>query len=264
MSLTDIGSPPKVEVVPAPPLAAATVPRLGLIALATDLTFERDAARLLSPDEAALHTARVAFENPTTPETLRAMAPRLTEAASLLVPGAPLAAICYACTAASVAIGDEAVARAVHAARPGVPVVTPVSAALAAFRALGVSRVALIAPYLARTAQPMVARFTQAGLTVTRAVCFGMEDDRDMARIDPGALVSAACALEASGAEALFLSCTALPAAGVAGRIEEAVGLPVVTSNTASLWAMRRLAGLTDKSAGCGRLMGLPLPRGVW
>ncbi len=175
MAATDLGAPcrpapPEVEVVPTPPLAAATVPRLGLIALATDLTFERDAARLLPPDEAALHVTRVAFENPTTPESLRAMAPRLTEAAGLLVPGLPLAAICYACTAASVAIGDEAVAAAVHAARPGVPVVTPISAALAAFEALGVARVALLTPYLARTAQPMVARFADAGMTVTRAV----------------------------------------------------------------------------------------------
>ena len=239
-------------------------PRLGLIALATDLTFERDAARLLPPDEAALHVARVAFENPTTPESLRAMAPRLTEAAALLVPGAPLAAICYACTSASVAIGEEAVAAAVHAARPGVPVVTPVSAALAAFDALGVSRVALITPYLARTAEPMAARFARAGLAVARAICFGMEDDREMARVDPEALLASALALDGPEVGAFFLSCTALPAAGVAGRIEEATGKPAVTSNTASLWAMRRLAGLAGGPRGFGRLMDLPSPRGAW
>ena len=75
--------------------------RLGLIALATDLTSERDFANLLPHDQAGLYTTRVAFENPTTPENLRHMAPRLTAAADLIIPGEPLDAICYSCTAAS-------------------------------------------------------------------------------------------------------------------------------------------------------------------
>ena len=249
------------------------MPRLGLIALATDLTFERDAARLLHPDEAALHVTRVAFENPTTPESLRAMAPRLAEAAALLAPGVPLSAVCYACTAASVAIGGAAVEAAIGRARPGVPVVTPASAALTAFAVLGVRRVALLTPYLARTAEPMAAFFADAGVEVVRAVCFGMEDDRDMARLDPGALAEAAVALDAPGVEAVFVSCTALPALVVAGRIEAALGKPVVTSNGASLWAMRRLAGLPGGPGGpgdpggpggFGRLMEAPLPEGAF
>ena len=245
----------------APPLVAHP-PRLGLIALATDLTVERDAARLIGPEEAAVHATRVAFDNPTTPETLRAIAPRLGEAAALLAPDVPLAGIGFACTSASVAIGDRAVAEAVAEGRPGVPVATPVSAAVAAFEALGVSRVALLTPYLARTAEPMVEWFEAAGLAVVRAACFGMADDRDMARVDPDALAEAALAMDAPGVEGVFVSCTALPALSVAGRIEAALGRPVVTSNGALLWAIRRLAGLPGGPPGFGRLMQAPLPEG--
>ena len=99
--------------------------RLGLIALATDLTSERDFARLMPLEQAGLYTTRVAFENPTTPDNLTRMGPLLSAAAQLLLPGESLDAICYSCTAASVVIGDETVRKSIHAARPGVPVVTP-------------------------------------------------------------------------------------------------------------------------------------------
>ena len=111
--------------------------KLGLIALATDLTTERDFPRIVPLDKAVVYGTRVAFENPTTPENLRKMGPLISAAADLLVPGEVLDAICYSCTAASVVIGDEEVAAAVHASRPGVPVVTPTGAALKAFAVLG-------------------------------------------------------------------------------------------------------------------------------
>ena len=50
--------------------------RFGLIALATDLTIEGDAGRLM-PAGTQLHVTRIAFENPTTPETLRRTGPRV-------------------------------------------------------------------------------------------------------------------------------------------------------------------------------------------
>ena len=68
--------------------------RLGLIALATDMTSERDLYRQLPDNNVAIHVTRVAFENPTTPENLRKMAPRLTEAAALLEAVQPLKAVC--------------------------------------------------------------------------------------------------------------------------------------------------------------------------
>jgi maleate cis-trans isomerase len=46
-----------------------------------------------------------------------------------------------------------------------------------------------------------------------------------------------------------------LPALGCIARIEAAIGKPVVTSNQASAWAMRRLAGLGAPVPGYGRLL---------
>ncbi len=237
---------------------AGTVPRVGFVLLATDLTTERDAARLLGPAGIAFHAGRVAFENPTTPVNLRRMAPRLTEATTLLAPGTGLAAVCFSCTTGTIEIGAEAVAAAIRAVHPEVPVVTPPQAALAAFHALGAGSVALLTPYLAETTQPIVSYFTELGVDVVAARCLELADDRDMARVARESIVAAAVEADHPSAEALFISCTALPALEVLAEIESRIGKPVVSSNQACLWQLSGYAGRAVASTGYGRLLELP------
>ena len=59
--------------------------RIGLIALATDLTSETDFVRYCPPDEAAFHVSRIAFANPVTPASLGAMEADLEQAAALIM-----------------------------------------------------------------------------------------------------------------------------------------------------------------------------------
>lgn len=218
--------------------------RLGLIVLATDHTTERDFARMLPRDEVQAYVARVPYANPTTPENLRLLQPRLAEAAALILPGEPLDALHFGCTSAVVAIGDEAVEAALQAGKPGTPAVTPLSAARAALGTLGVRRISLLTPYTAETTAPMVGYFARHGFEVHGVTCFGLEDDRVMARVRPEAVLAAAVEATAREAEGLFISCTALRAAEVAQRIEDAIGRPVVTSNQASVWRCLRILGL--------------------
>ena len=245
----------------APALAPDAAPRLGLLALATDLVVEGDARRVL-PADVALHVTRVAFENPTTPENLRRMAPRLAAAAELLVPGLPLAAIGYACTAASVAIGDAEVTATIAGARPGVPVVTPAGAACAGLAALGARRIALVTPYLPETTAPMARFFERAGLEVVTAQCLGLADDRDIARIAPETIRAAAAAADAPDVEAVFLSCTNLRALGEIAGLEARLGKPVLCSNQALLWQMLHHAGRAPAPGAWGQLFEVsPLER---
>lgn len=235
-----------------------SVRRVGFLLLSSDLTTERDAAGLLTPEGIAFHSARVAFENPTTPLNLRRMAPRLTEAAALMVPGAGLEAVCFSCTSGTIEIGAETVAAAIGAVHPDVPVVTPPQATLAAFHALGTGRVALLTPYLAETTQPIVSHFASLGIDVVAARCLGLEDDRDMAHVARDSIVAAAIEADHPAAEALFVSCTALPAMAAIAEIEARIGKPVVSSNQACLWQLCGYAGLRTPITGYGRLMELP------
>lgn len=112
--------------------------RVGLIALSTDHTSEVDYARILSPAGIGIYVNRIPFANPVTPETLRAMAHDLATGAALILPGEDLDAMLFGCTAASVCIGDAAVRAQVAMGKPGCPVVTPISGALAGLRAMNV------------------------------------------------------------------------------------------------------------------------------
>jgi maleate isomerase len=229
--------------------------RIGLIALASDHTTERDFARMSPGPEVAVYVNRIANANPTTVENLRKMQPRLSEAASLILPEETLDVIAYSCTSASVVIGDAVVAASIRDGKPGVPCVTPGAAAAAAFEALSVTKISILTPYTAEVSEEIGRYFTGRGLDVRSLACFGMEDDRLMARVKGETIVEAARDVTDPEAEALFISCTALRGAEVAQAIEDRLGKPVVTSNQAMYWRALRIAGCTRTVAGHGRLL---------
>jgi maleate isomerase len=103
-----------------------------------------------------------------------------------------------------------------------------------------------------------VGYFSDHHFEVASFRCFGLEDDRVVARVSPVSVVAAAIEATAPDADALFISCTALRAAGVAPEIERAIGRPVVTSNLATAWTCLRLCRVDEARPALGRLMALP------
>lgn len=230
--------------------------RVGLVTLATDHTTEVDFSAL-PPRGIGVYATRIPFANPVTPETLAAMAGDLTRAAALILPDEPLDAVVYSCTSASVVIGDDRVRDAITAGKPGTVAITPISAGFAALRALGAHRITLLTPYTPRTTQPMADCFEDGGFALQGTACLNMTDDRAMARLSQATIIAAARAAVAPGSQALFIACTAVRAAGIAGRIEDALGLPVVSANLATLWAAMRACGEAGAALPC-QLMRLP------
>src|SRR5262245_56574927 len=129
---------------PTPPAS----PRIGLVVPTTDQVSEAAFAEILAGHSVSIVTSRVAFENPVVMETLSRMVDDLTRATSLLVPGGRIDVVAFSCTSGTVAAGVDRVARAIEAARPGVPFTTPITAAVSAFRTLGVRRIAVLTPYI--------------------------------------------------------------------------------------------------------------------
>ncbi|KAA5604106.1 ectoine utilization protein EutA [Roseospira marina] len=253
--VSDLG-PPRASAAFYPPDALR---RVGLIVLETDLTMERDVARLTHGRDVGVHATRVAFANPITAASLAALEARLTDAAASLIPDAPFDVVHFGCTSASAVIGDAGVAAAVRAAKPGAAVTNPVIAADAALRALGVHRLSILTPYVPEVSRPVAARFADLGYRIEGLTCWGIEDDRDMALVRPDTLVREAAAAIAPQAEALFISCTAVPSAEAVTAIEAEIGRPVVTSNQAAAWMALRLCGVEDDIPEGGRLFGRTL-----
>ncbi|CAN7535225.1 ectoine utilization protein EutA [Mesorhizobium sp. LjNodule214] len=252
---------PEIRLMPTRPAldARPLEKRVGLIILATDHTSEPDFRRMVASDRIGVYVARIPYANPTTPENLRKMQPELSAGAALILPDEPLDAICYSCTSASVVIGDAEIEAAVQAAKPGIPVVTPPMAGVRGLKALGAKRVSILTPYTIETSRPMATYFAERGFDILSFACLGFEDDREMARIAPAALIELAREATHAEADALFVSCTALRAALAVPGMEQAIGLPVVTSNQASAWNCLRLCGDDKPRPEFGRLMTLPL-----
>ena len=230
--------------------------RIGLIVLASDHATERDFRRMLpGDDEVAFFVSRVQNASVCTVEALGNMAPRLAEAASLLIPDGRLDAMAYSCTSASVVIGVEAVRASICAQRPGLPCATPITGILSGMSRLGVSRVAMLSPYIEEVTAPMV-RFVEAhGVEVVARRDFNLEREIDLARLTPRAIFNAALQLDCPEAEAIFIPCTAIRAVEVIDQLERALGKPVITSIQALFWEAVRCAGFALPIPGYGRLL---------
>jgi maleate isomerase len=234
--------------------------RLGLIVLATDQTIEHEWRRILADvDGVALYQSRIRNDAAITPETLAAMEPRIAEAADVIMPGLPLDVVAFGCTSAAMVIGEERVTERIGTVRPGAAVTTPVTAAFAAFRALGARNIAVLTPYR-DDVNEAVRRYVEArGFTVSAFATFGEEDDHKVARISEASVRDGVTALARRrvAMDAVFVACTSLRVAAIARDVEEETGLPVTSSNHAMAWHALRLAGVDDRLPRWGRLFEL-------
>jgi maleate isomerase len=235
---------------------------IGVIVLATDQTLEYEFRRLLDVPGVAFYESRILNDAAITPETLAAMEARLTEAASLILPGLPLDVVAFGCTSASMVIGEQQVFARIHEARPDVACTTPITAAFAAFEALGARRLALLTPYR-DDINRFIRDYVEArGFRIPVMGSFNEEDDRRAARIDVASIRDAAIALgRAAEVDAVFVSCTSLRLVDAVGEIEAALGKPVTSSNHAMAWHCLRLAGIDDLRPQFGTLFARPLHR---
>jgi maleate isomerase len=235
--------------------------RIGLIVLATDYTIEHEWRAIFgSVPGLALYQSRILSDNDVTPETLRAMEPRIAAAADLILPGSELDVVAYGCTSASMAIGEEKVFGHIRSARPNALCTTPITAAFAAFRALGARRIGVLTPYRAEV-NLIVADYIRArGFEVPVFGSFNEGDDMTVARISPASIRAGVEAITTKAdVDAVFVSCTSVRLVEAAAAIEGEIGLPITSSNHAMAWHAMRLAGVEDSLPQFGRLFSLPL-----
>jgi len=136
---------------------------------------------------------------------------------------------------------------------------SPVTAALAAFRALGAKSIGLLTPYAPEINASLVAYFRGRGVGVAAVATFDRRDDRDAARVSADSIEQATLRLaSAPGVEAVFVSCTSLRVAEAAARLEGLASAPVTSSNHAMAWHCLRLAGVGDTLPDAGKLFELP------
>ncbi len=237
------------------PLPAQDGARIGLITLATDSASEPEWWEMAAGNDIAVYVSRIQYESNCTMETLRAMGDDMTRAAGMLPDNLFLDAIAYSCTSGTTAIGHENVVERIQIAHPGTPVATPISGAVAAMKALGASRVAVVTPYTDEVNLSIRAYLEEKGLILTGMTGFSLIRDEDLARVPVEAVMEAIREVLTPDSEAIFLSCTGLVIVKDIPLLEEEFGLPVVTSNQAMLWESICAVRYRNPIRGFGKLM---------
>jgi maleate isomerase len=228
---------------------------LGLVVLATDQTIEHEWRQLLTQPGVALYHSRLYNDAQISPEKLALMEADIPGAVDLILPGQPLQVVAFGCTSGTMVITEQKVFEAIRRSRPEVACTTPLTGAMAALRALGATRIALLTPYVASINQLFCDYIEAAGVQVTRVGSFNHDNDNEVARIDSASLRVAALQLGADPeVDAVFVSCTSLRMVQLIPALEAELGKPVISSNYAMAWHALRLAGIDEKQPELGRL----------
>ena len=217
-------------------------PPIGLIVLQTDETIEPDFKRYFADHPSPLYVSRIPSGQTVTHQSLSQMQTDLTAAADLLPKGLSFPVIGYGCTSASSVIGSERIEKLVQGACDVDTVTNPLRATVAACAARGLSRIALLSPYIEEVNEPLRAAFAQNGVDMSVFGSFGEAEEAKVVRISTASVVDAAVKLGADPlVEGVFLSCTNLRTYDAIPAIEQALGKPVLSSNQALAWHMRHL-----------------------
>jgi len=135
----------------------------------------------------------------------------------------------------------------------GAQATTAARAILAAFEELRVRRIALATPYPEAIAAAGAAYWRAAGLEVVAHR--RLDGVRNIYEETEERAYTLGRSTDVGGADAVLISGTGLPTAGIVGRLERELDKPVVTSQTATLWWALRAVGIKDPVQGYGRLL---------
>ena len=239
----------------APKFKKRTKPKVGLLALSSDLTIERDFQSICQKLPFDLFVNRIHNENPLTKENLLKMHNQIESVTEKILPGQKISTVAYACTSGTIAIGEDKVKEKVQLAKPECYVTTPITSAIKAFKAMNVKKIALFTPYPESVNKTILEYFNKKNINIISFSTFNIDLDQDIASVDTKHLFETLIKLDMNSADALFVSCTALPVLEILDKVEKKIKKIVLSSNQTLIWDTIRSVGYKSSIKGYGKLL---------
>lgn len=172
--------------------------------------------------------------------------------------------IVYACTSGSFLSGpgrEDEIGEMIER-WTGLPACTTSTAVIRGLSALGAKRVYMLTPYPRDIHAREIEFLGYRGIAVAGDDTFECADTVAIRDIPSEAVTARVLArrAEAAKADAVFLSCTNLLTMDQIALLERELGVPVVSSNSCTLWAALTRIGAPTQGLGLGRLYDLPAP----
>ena len=229
-------------------------PRIGLITLASDFRIEKDFNDVIHGKDIDLYCNRIHCYNPLTNETLKKMANDIPKVTADILPDQKLDCVAYGCTSGTIAAGYQSIYEKVNLAKPEAEVTTPSTAAINALRKMKIKKVAIFTPYSKALNDEVIDYFESENFKVSSNAYFGITNDLDIGKVDEDYLYETLSKMDLGDADALFISCTALPALSIIEKLEKKLNKVVLSSNQVLIWDTLQSIGKKDSIEGFGKL----------
>ncbi len=229
-------------------------PRIGLIALASDFTIEKDFINVIKDKKIDFFVNRIECYNPLTKENLIRMSEKVTEVTKDILPDQKIDCVVYGCTSGTIAAGYSSIEQKIKLAKPEAKVTTPSTAAIKALKKLNIKKLSIFTPYSKKLNDEVVDYFRKENFEVISNSYFDIESDIDIGKVDQSYLYEALLKVDLKDSDALFVSCTALPVLSIIDKLEKKLNKPVLSSNQALIWDTLENIGKNNSIQGFGKL----------
>ena len=229
-------------------------PRIGLIALASDFMIEKDFLNIIKDKNIDFFVNRIKCYNPLTSENLIKMSEEVTDVTSDILPDEKIDCVVYGCTSGTIAAGHDSIEKKIKLAKPEAKVTTPSTAAITALKKLNIKKISIFTPYPKKLNNEVVDFFKNEKFEITSNSYFDIDSDIDIGKVDPDYLYDVLINMDHKDADALFVSCTALPVLSIIDKLEKKINKFVLSSNQALIWDTLEKIGKNNSINGFGKL----------
>jgi len=229
-------------------------PRIGLIALATDFVIERDFINVIKDKKIDFFVNRITCYNPLTSENLIKMSQKITEVTKDILPDEKIDCVVYGCTSGTIAAGFNSIEKKIKLAKPEAKVTTPSSAAIKALKKLNIKKISIFTPYSKKLNDEVVEYFKKEKFEITSNFYFDIDSDSNIWKVDQDYLYDILSKIDLKNADALFVSCTALPVLPIIEKLEKKLNKIVLSSNQTLIWDALEKIGENKFIEGFGSL----------
>ena len=229
-------------------------PRVGLITLASDFMIEKDFSNVISGKKIDFFVNRIKCYNPLTSKNLIKMSKDVTNVTKEILPDQKIDCVVYGCTSGTIAAGYRSIEKKIKKAKPNTKVTTPSTAAIKALRKMKIKKISVFTPYPKKLNNEVIDFLKKEKFIITSNSYFDIKSDIDIGKVDPEYLFKVLSGMDHKNADALFVSCTALPVLSILNRLEKKIKKIVISSNQALIWDTLEKIGKNNSITNFGKL----------
>ena len=183
------------------------------------------------------------------------MSKNITKVTNDILPGEKVDCVAYACTSGTIAAGYSSVKKKVLKAKPKSKLTTPSTSSINALKKFKIRKIAVFTPYPKKLNNEVIDFFEKNNFIVTSNSYFDISSDIEIGKVNDQYLFKVLSKMKLNGAQALFISCTALPALSILEKLEKKLGVMVFSSNQTLIWDTLKSIGMKNNIRGFGKLL---------